>query len=174
MAKKWTHEDIGKDYLCTNWKFTKSCNKTKRDIILDCGLSCSAIYDILLSHKNQGNVDGCFPSYSILMKECNISRPTLTSSLRKLEEYGYIKIKSGSSDNNNKYYFPKDDTNITNYTKDDLIAISSLKRKGNSTNNNVSEKSKENLKNYNKKINDYINPFKENDWHYKIYVLYLF
>ena len=50
MAKKWTHEDIGKDYLCTNWKFTKSCNKTKRDIILDCGLSCSAIYDILLSH----------------------------------------------------------------------------------------------------------------------------
>lgn len=97
------------------------------------------------------------------MKECNISRPTLTSSLRKLEEYGYIKIKSGSSNNNNKYYFPKDDTNITNYTKNDLIAISSLKRKGNSTNNNVSEKSKENLKNYNKKINDYINPFEEND-----------
>ena len=30
MAKKWTHEDIGKDYLCTNWKFIKSCNKTKR------------------------------------------------------------------------------------------------------------------------------------------------
>ena len=96
MAKKWTHEDIGKDYLCTNWKFTKSCNKTKRDIILDCGLSCSAIYDILLSHKNQGNVDGCFPSYSILMKECNISRPTLTSSLRKLEEYDFIRtIRAG-------------------------------------------------------------------------------
>ena len=90
------------------------------------------------------------------MKECNISRPTLTSSLRKLEEYGYIKIKSGSSDNNNRYYFPKDDTNITNYTKDDLIIISSLKRKENPANSNVSEKSKENLKNY-KKTNDISN-----------------
>ena len=175
MAKKWTHEDIGKDYLCTNWKFTKSCNKTKRDIILDCGLSCSAIYDILLSHKNQGNVDGCFPSYSILMKECNISRPTLMSSLKKLEEYGYIKIKSGSSINNNKYFFPKDDVNITNYTKEDLKYISSLKRKENLlSNSNVSKKSKKNLKNY-KEINDisnfetkpkdkdYYNPFEESD-----------
>jgi len=165
MTKKWTHEDIEKDYLCTDWKFTKSCNKIKRDIILDCGLACSSIYDILLSHKNNGKVDGCYPGYSVLMKECNISKPTLTSSLKKLEEYGYIKIKSGSSKNNNKYFFPKDDINTTNYTEEDLKYILSLERKENlSINTNVSEKSKENLKNY-KKVNNVsnieTNPFEQ-------------
>lgn len=160
---KQTHERI--DENIEKGKFTKNEKNIERHIILDCGMACAKLYDILLSYKNEYQYDKCHPSNSLLMSTCCISsKATLITYLNKLEEFGYIKIKSGGGNSSNKYFFPKADISITHYTQEELNYINSIERKKPTINTNVSEKSKENLKNY-KKVNNVsnieTNPFEQ-------------
>lgn len=131
-------------------------NELQEQIIKDCGLAYCTLYHILFFHKKEDIFNSCCVSYSVLMKECNISKPTLINGLKKLEENGYIKIQYGGGNNSNKYFFPKADISITHYTQEELNYINSIERKKPTINTNVSEKSKENLKNY-KKVNNISN-----------------
>lgn len=154
---KTSHESI--DKYIERGKYTKCEKNIERHIILDCGMACATLYNVLLSYKNDKVFDKCYPSYSKLMTTCNISsKATIINYLKKLEDFGYIKIKSGGTGIGNIYFFPKADISITNYTQEELNYINSLKRREPTINTNVSEKSKQNLKNYkSKKVNP--NPF---------------
>lgn len=118
-----------------NAKFKDGCFvKMEKNISLkiarDCGLQCVGLYNIILMHKHSNNPHGCYPTYETLMTECNIkSKVTFLSYLSKLEEYGYIKIKSGNRCSSNMYYFPLADVNITNYSQEDLEYINNVHRK---------------------------------------------
>lgn len=144
--KKLNKEQINLMYK--DGRFTKSENNIMLKIISDCGSSCAILYLILLMHKNNNNLHGCYPSYETLMTECNMgSKSTLLSQLSKLVEYGYIKIKSGNRSGSSQYYFPLAHQSITNYTKEDYVEIESIVRKKGTQNINVSSSSLKNLKN---------------------------
>lgn len=117
-------------------------------IARDCGLACVGLYNMILMHKTSDKLNGCYPSYELLMTECNIgSKATLTSYLSKLVEFGYLKIKSGNRGYSSEYYFPLNCSNITNYTEEDYIIINNVKRKQGSD-HEVSYNSLYNLKNH--------------------------
>ena len=129
--------------------YTKMEKELSLKIIKDCGLSCMAMYNIILGYKINENPHSCFPSYEMLMRDCNIgSKSTLTSNLSKLVEFGYLKIKSGNKGSLNTYYFPLADTSITNYSEKDLEYISKVKRKVGTKTKVTSKNSLSNLKNY--------------------------
>lgn len=126
--QKTTHQIIDKDI--TKGNFTKCENNINRHIILDCGMACAELYNILLSYKNEKQYDSCYPSNSCLMTDCNISsKATFITYIKKLETFGYIKIKSGGRNTSNRYFFPKADLSITHYTKDEMAYINTLKRR---------------------------------------------
>lgn len=137
------------DMMHKDGRFTKSENNIMLKIISDCGSGCAILYLILLMHKNNNNLHGCYPSYETLMAECNIgSKSTLLAQLSKLVEYGYIKIKSGNRSGSSQYYFPLAHPSITNYTEDDYIEIQYIVRKKGTQNVTVASNSLRNLKNH--------------------------
>ena len=116
-------------------------------IARDCGLQCVALYNMILMHKYNDRWHGCYPTYETLMQECCISsKTTLLSYLSKLEQHGYIKIKSGNKNSSNTYYFPLASDKITNYTDGDYDYIYNIHRKKGNKNVTYNEKSSKNLK----------------------------
>lgn len=135
--------------------YTKMEKELSVKIAKDCGLACMAMYNIILGYKINDNPHSCFPSYEMLMRDCNIgSKSTLTSNLSKLVEFGYLKIKSGNKGSMNTYYFPLADIGITNYREKDFEYINNIKRKVGIKTQTTSENSLSNLKNYTKKGNN--------------------
>ena len=123
-------------------------------IARDCGLACVGLYNMILMHKASNKLNGCYPSYDLLMTECNIgSKATLTSHLSKLVEFGYIKIKSGNRGYSSEYYFPLANEKVTNYTEEDYVIINNIQRKQ-GCKHEVSNSSLCNLKNYTQQYDD--------------------
>lgn len=95
------------------------------------GVGCGMLYMILLMHKNktEGMADSCFPSYTTLSKETGCAKNTIGKYLKKLEEFGYIIIKSGKfntetmQNESNKYYFPKSDISVTRYSEEEYYEL---------------------------------------------------
>lgn len=61
------------------------------------------VYAVLHSHNNKENI--CFPSLQVLSEESQLSIPTIRSSIKSLEDKGYIKVEKKGR--RNYYYFKK-------------------------------------------------------------------
>lgn len=105
--------------------FVKMNNELSRKIITDCGLGAMGFYYILLSHKND-SINSCYPSNECLMKECDITKPTLNKYIKSLIENGYIKVSSGNVHKASNYYFPLE---VGMYTEEELDKIKSITRR---------------------------------------------
>ena len=158
--KKFTNEQL--DLMYKDGCFVKMEKNITLKIIRDCGLQCATLYNILLMHKNNISVHGCYPSYETIMQECCIStKSTLLTYLDKLVEFGYLRIKSGNKSYSSTYYFPLSHSSITNYEESDYDYINSVQRKKGVKVQNVSEASLYNLKNHKSSVDNIFdeNPF---------------
>ena len=99
--------------------------KLLRAINRDCGATGFTIYSILLCHaKTNGPDKGkAFPSQELLAKESTCSLRTITSCLKRLEEYRYIAIlkqRSKAGYDSNIYWIPWIKKRNSKWTKNEL------------------------------------------------------
>lgn len=97
-------EELDKEGMILNG-FVKANNTIVREIINKCDIQASMVYIIILSHRHDGT-NKCFPSLELIARECGLSVRTITNTIKKLVEWGYIIVDSGRQGVSNNYYFP--------------------------------------------------------------------
>lgn len=120
--KEWEEKDK-KGYMLpkeeSNSKsFCMMDNLIIRQIIHCSDMQTAMVYLIILSHRNAEN-NKCFPSISLISRECGVSTSTVKRKIKELEEYGFISINSGKQNVSNNYYFPLEDF-YDSFNKEDI------------------------------------------------------
>lgn len=102
-TKIWN--ELPKDGMVLS-NFVQIDNTIIRVLIIECGPGAACLYILLLSHRNT-KTNQCFPSREVLSREMGgISVRQVATYIKRLSDFGAIKVNSGEKGLTSNYYFP--------------------------------------------------------------------